>query len=515
MIGGTNTFWDLVEHRSAENPEQTFLLDDFGRSITYSAFHELALNAAAGIHDQGVRENDTVAWQLPTWIESFVLMAAIARIGARQMPLLPIYRESELSQLLPLTEARFWCLPTTWRGTDYRELYEGVTRKNPGPRAIWCDRELPHGDPVVLSAPPGSGAEASWIFPTSGTTSAPKGVLHSDRSILAGASDLATRLGMRPEDRYGIAFPLTHIGGAINLAAALLGGYSLAVTESFDPRDTTEVFRSLDVTVVGGGPAFYAGFLAEQRRDPSAAVLPRLRFMTGGGSPMPPRMHTEVRQEIGGFGIAHGYGMTEACIVAMNAPGDDDEKLSNSVGRPVDNVQLYISDPDGAPLPDGNSGEVCIRGEAVTLGYLGEQAQDSGRPGWFRTGDLGHLDAEGYVHITGRLKDIIIRKGENVSAATVESALSSCPKVEEIAIIGLPDESRGELVCAVVTPVAGAAPTLDDLTAYCQAAGLMRQAFPEQLVLVESLPRNSSGKVIKEQLRERYSTVVSTERAAP
>lgn len=496
------SLWQLVEMRADTDPDRAFLVDEFDRTLTFGRYREAALRAAAGFVGLGVTAGDTVAWQLPTWIESVVAMGSFARIGARQLPLLPIYREAELSVLLASSGASLWCLPSLWRKTDYEKIAERVGRTNPDVRLLFCDNDLPDGDPATLEAFDGTrGTQVTWLFPTSGTTSEPKLVMHTDRSIIAGGAAFCRAQGLRREDRYGIAFPITHIGGANNLAAALRGGYSLALTEAFDPASTAASFRRNRVTIAGGGPAFYSGFLAEQRRNGGGgSILPDLRFMTGGGAPMPPELHRQVRDEIGGVGCAHGYGMTEACIVSMNHPDDAEDRLATTVGRPLVGVEVRIAGADGAAAP-GLEGEIKIRGDAVFQGYLGAEELPFDDDGWFATGDLGSVDEHGYLHITGRIKDIIIRKGENISAAEVERVLFSHPEVLEVAIIGLPDPDRGERVCAVVRPVDGAAPTLPDLAAHCAAAGLMTRKFPEQLELVDELPRNPAGKILKNDLR--------------
>ncbi|MCD7052782.1 class I adenylate-forming enzyme family protein [Prescottella equi] len=498
------TIWKLIEARAAATPRHVFLVDDFERAMTFAEYRDEALRTAAGLRDLGFGAGDTLAWQLPTWIESMVLMGAVSRLGARQLPLLPIYREAELSRLLERSGAQVWVLPSLWKGTDYHALSERVLQDNPGIRTVFCDNDLPVGDPATLPPPEASSEQVTWLFPTSGTTSAPKIVMHTDRSIMAGGAAFCLAQGLRPDDRYGIAFPITHIGGANNLAAALQCGFSLALSQTFDPAATTASFRRNEVTVAGGGPAFYAAFLAEQRHSPGGLILPALRFMTGGGAPMPPAMHRQVRDEIGGAGCAHGYGMTECCIVAMNHPEDTDDRLSDTVGRPAQYVEVDVLGASG-PVGAGIDGEIRIRGEAVFTGYLGGPTSGLDADGWYRTGDIGQFDTDGYLHITGRLKDIVIRKGENISATELEDVLYTHPSIDEVAVIGLPDDERGERVCAVVRVVEGERVSLPDIAEHCIAAGLMRQKIPEQLEVVDLLPRNSAGKVLKKDLRERFT----------
>jgi acyl-CoA synthetase (AMP-forming)/AMP-acid ligase II len=502
------TMWSLVEARAEATPDAEMLVDDRG-TLTFAEFRRGAERAAAGLLALGVTAGSTVAWQLPTWKETVVLMAALSRLGARQVPLLPIYKERELRFCLEQSEASLLLLPGSWRGIDYVETVRRSGALDSGRlRTLVCDHELPEGDPATLPpAPePDDGTLLRWVFYTSGTTADPKGVQHTDRSVIASGFVLCERQHLRAPDRYGVAFPFTHIGGATNMAASLIGGYTLVLTEAFDPERTTAFFRSQDVTVAGGGTAFYMAYLDQQRRQPDVPIFPRLRFMTGGAAPMPPHFHAEVRDVIGGSGVAHGYGMTEACIIATNDPEDTDDHLAHTVGKTVSRVDLRIRDDDGRDLPPGTEGQVTISGPEVFAGYLDSSldADVFDRDGWFSTGDLGVVDTDGYLRIVGRIKDIIIRKGENVSAQEVEGVLASHPAISDVAVIGLPDEERGERVCAVaVLTEPGGHLTLPELVQHCVDAGMMRQKIPEQLQVVDSIPRNASGKLDKRLLKER------------
>jgi acyl-CoA synthetase (AMP-forming)/AMP-acid ligase II len=503
------TLWSLVVARAHSTPDATMLIDDL-RSITFAALRDEAERAAAGLHDLGVGAGTTVAWQLPTWIETVVLMAALARLGARQVPLLPIYKERELRFCLEQSRATIMAHPGVWRGVDFTETVRNSGVLDAGTlQLVECEHALPQGDPATLPPPPvpADGELLRWVFYTSGTTADPKGVQHCDRSVMAGGYVQPERQGFRPGDRYGVAFPFTHIGGATNVAACLTSGFTLVLTEAFEPTATTALFHRHDVTVAGGGTAFYLAYLDQQRRHPEGPIFPSLRFMTGGAAPMPPHLHPEVREVLGGTGVAHCYGMTEGCIIGMNDPGDTDDHLMHTVGRPVSRVEVRIRDEDGHDLPPGTEGQVTIRGPLVFAGYLDESLNSDvfDADGWFSTGDLGVLDDDGYLRIVGRIKDIIIRKGENVSAQEVEGVLAASPAIADVAVIGLPDEERGELVCAVAVPNEGVSLTLDDIVQCCIDAGMMRQKIPERLELVDVIPRNASGKFDKRALRERYA----------
>ncbi len=501
--------WGLIEARAEATPDAPFLFDERDRSLTFAEYRSESERAAAGLIGCGVEPGGTVAWQLPTWFETVVLLGALARIGARQVPLLPILRESELEFCLTESAGTVLVVPGVWRGYDYGALAARVTDRLPGLSVITCDRRSPDADPALLPPAPPMADEPRWIYYSSGTTGRPKGVLLTDENVMRSGAAMAQRLRMGEGDRYGIAFPFTHVGGVTNVCAALSTGFAAILCEAFEPPATSDVYRRHRATVAGGGPAFYRAFVADQRARPATPILPELRFMTGGGAPMPPEQHADVRDVIGGRGCAHGYGMTECCIVAMNDPEDSDEHLAHTVGRPVRDVDVRVVTDDGRIAADGEPGEVRIRGAAVFAGYvdtaLNLDAFDA--EGWYRTGDLGTRDTDGYLRITGRLKDLIIRKGENISAKELEDLLYGWSVVADVAVIGLPDADRGERVCAVVVAAdKSEPPLLPALVRYCEAAHIMRQKIPEQLEVVDALPRNAAGKVEKAVLRARLAT---------
>jgi cyclohexanecarboxylate-CoA ligase len=259
--------------------------------------------------------------------------------------------------------------------------------------------------------------------------------------------------------------------------------------------------------MAGGGPAFYQMYLAQQRTQPGTPIIPSLRLLSGGGAPKPPEMYTEVKAEMG-IPVCHGYGMTECPMIAQGGPDDSEDQLMYTDGPPVTGCQVRIVTLEGEVAPQGADGEVRVKGPMVFKGYtdpaLDADAFDD--EGWFRTGDLGHLDPAGHVVLTGRLKDVIIRKGENISAKEIEDLLYQHPKVGDVAVIGLPDRERGERVCAVVETATGAEPLeLAEMVAYLKGSDLMVQKIPEQLEVVEALPRNNTlGKVLKTDLRDQF-----------
>ncbi|WP_409471351.1 class I adenylate-forming enzyme family protein [Streptomyces sp. HC307] len=490
-LSTSRTLWDLLVRRADRTPEHPVLLQD-DRSVSFGALRESAERAAAGLYGMGVRPGTVVAWQLPTRIETAVLSFALARLGAVQTPLIPFLRDREVGFALRESRAEYLAVPGEWRGFDHTEMARRL-----GAKGIFeAYDDLPDGDPAVLPPPPAQGTEVRWIYWTSGTTSEPKGVLHTDRSLIAGGSCLAHALRPTAGDVGSIAFPYAHIGGPDYMVMLLLYGFPAVLVEQFALPQALAVYRRHGVTLAGGSTAFYSMFLAEQRGQPDTPVVPTLRLLAGGGAPKPPEVYHAVVREMG-VQLTHGYGMTEVPMITMGAPDDTPENLATTEGRPPDGMEIRIVD-----------GEVRLRGEAVCRGYLdpAQTAEAFDAEGFLRTGDLGHLTESGHLVLTGRLKDVIIRKGENISAKEIEDLLHRHPAVADAAVIGLPDAERGERVCAVVEQPPGAdALTLEAVTSHLRAEGLSVHKLPEQLEVVDALPRGETlRKVLKYKLRERY-----------
>ena len=514
MIEAPN-LWALIEARAAETPDALLARDDQGRDLTFAAYKAEAERVAAGLAERyDVGDGTNVSWQLPTWNESLVLVAALSRLGAVQNPILPIYREREVGFAVRQTGAHVLVVPSTFRGFDFEPMAREIaTSAGAATEVLVVDRgdALPAGDASSLPPPPSAGDEAQpgpvrWVFYTSGTTADPKGARHTDASVAAASRAMADALRLGPDDVHGLIFPFTHIGGICWLFAALMTGCRQIVVEAWDPSTTIDLLDREGVTLAGSGTVFHQAYLTAARERPDAKLLSNVRAFPGGAAPKPPQLHYDLKDAIGGAGIVSGYGLTECPILAMNRVDDPDDELANTEGRPTAGVELRIVD-----------GEIRVKAPQLFAGYV-DVALDAAafdEDGFFRTGDLGHLDGAGFVVITGRLKDVIIRKGENISAKEVEDLLYRHPKVADVAVIGLPDPSLGERCCAVVQPADAAdPPTLDDIGAFLRGEGLMVQKVPEQLEVVDQIPRNPAGKILKHDLRERFgaesSPVVSS-----
>lgn len=504
----SGTLWRLLGHRATLTPDAPALVQaEDDRTLTFAALRDRAERTAARLHGLGVRAGSRVLWQLPTRIETVVLSLALARLGAVQSPLIPHCRDHEAGHALRAVGAEFFVVPGVWRGFDHLAMARRLARElRPEPEVL----TMPDAEdgPAVLPPPPAEGGTVRWIHWTSGSTAAPKGVLHTDRSLIASGRSLAEALQPTPGDLGSIAFPYAHIGGAQYTVMLLLRGFPALLVEHFALPGSLDAYRRHGVTIAGGSTAFYAMFLAEQRKDPARGLLPALRLLAGGGAPKPPALYAEVVRELG-CELVHGYGMTEAPLITMGSPADPAELLATTEGRPPTGLEIRITDADGAPVPPGADGHIRLRGEAVCRGYLdpAQSAEAFDPDGFLLTGDLGHLTAEGHLVLTGRAKDIIIRKGETISAPEIERLLGEHPSIEDAAVIGLPDPARGECVCAVVQQRAGTAPlTLADLIRHLRGAGLAVHKVPERLELVEALPRQGAlHKVVKGELRARFS----------
>jgi len=510
-IYDVGSMWELVARRAAASPDRTMLIDEQDRQLTFGEFADRCETVAAGLYEMGIGPGTVVSWQLPSRIETIVLSMALARLGAVQNPIIHIYREREVAFALRQTGASFFFVPGLWKEVDYVAMAEKIGRElDPGPRIVVAYDGLPEGDPSVLPAPPGAGSgdDERWIYYTSGTTSDPKGVRHTDLTLVNGGRGLAVACAMSEDDVGSIAFPFAHIAGPDYLVMVLALGFPAVLLESFIPTLAVSVFSRHGVTMAGGSTAFYQVYLNEQRKQPGVKIIPSLKCLSGGGAPMPPEVFYEVGREIG-VKVVHGYGMTEIPMICMGTMTDTDDQLANTVGKPVFGAEIRIVTLEGDVAPAGVDGEVRVKGAMVCQGYTDPAmtAEAFDGDGYFRTGDVGHFRADGHVVLTGRLKDIIIRKGENISAKEIEDLLYEHPKVGDVAVIGLADRERGERVCAVVQTAEGAEPlTMAEMIGHLKAAGLMAQKIPEQLEVVDALPRNETlNKILKYKLREEYA----------
>ncbi len=498
MILDAGSVWELVDRRTAATPDRVMLYDG-ERTTTFAQYRELCERAAAGLHALGVREGTNVSWQLPTWTESAVLVGALCRLGAVQNPMLPIYRYREVSFIAKQTHCKLLITPSTWNKFDYGALAEQVAGESDDMHTFVADHFNPEGDSASLPPAPEVFDEPDrdpvrWIFYTSGTTADPKGAQHTDRSVLAGAIGYAEKTHVVADDIALVAFPFTHIGGIIiGVYTPLLTGSAAVLMEAWTAPASTELIGRHKVTLANGAAAIHTALLDEARANPAAYST--VRDFPSGGSTKPPQLHDELKKVIpSSIGTTSGYGMTEAPIVAQTDIDAPDISKATAEGTPTRGVTMKILE----------NGEIAVKGPQVMRGYVDGSLDAAAftADGFLLTGDLGRFDEHGAILITGRVKDIIIRKGENVSAKEVEDVLYTHPKIADVAVLGIPDVDRGEMVVAFVVPKdPGAPPTMIDVREHCKAVGLMMQKIPERLEVIDALPRNPSGKVPKHELR--------------
>lgn len=511
----SETYWSLVDAAAEAHPDRVVLADDYGRSLTCAQLRDEALRTAAALSEHGLGSGTVVSWQLPTTLETMVVLVALTRLGVVQNPILPIWRESEVRFVTEQLATQVLIVPGRWRGFDHTALAHEVAGDRPMSVVVIdhdapiSDRlRLPVGEPEVLPPPPNYDEEPRWIYYSSGTTAAPKGARHCDRSVIAGSAGVVGIVGASSSDVNPIAFPVSHIGGAAMLAASLRTGMRLVLFDSFDPVTTPRALVAHRPTLLGTATPFFVAFMAAQRAHGDEPLYPDLRGCVGGGSPITAELGRQVRETFSVNGVANSWGLTEFPVATSQTPDGAPDLLDRTVGRPVAGVSVRVVDDNEREVDVGEEGELRLKGPQCFLGYV-DSALDAGAfdaEGWFRSGDRGRLDADGNIIVTGRIKDAIIRNAENISALEIEGVLAAHPAVADVAVIGVPDPRTGERVCAVVVPHPGGNDvTLASLAAHCQEQGLSRHKSPERLEVVEALPRNLTGKVLKNELRARFS----------
>lgn len=514
VLDDAKSVWELIERRAALTPDR-IMLHAGERSVSFAEYLDLVERAAAGWYEQGITAGTHVSWQLPTWVESAVLVGALCRLGAIQNPMLPIYRHREISFITKQLDTRFLITPSTWNNFDYAALAQQVAQESTnGLRAVVADQWNPDGDPAVLPSSPATFESrfddpVRWIFYTSGTTSDPKGAQHTDRSVMQGAIGYCKKTKVVEDDIAIVAFPFTHVGGAIiGVFTPLLTGSTAVLMEAFSPQLATELIGRHRVTLGNGAPTIHQLLMAEARDNPEAYA--HVRAFPGGGSPKPPLQHDEIREIVPSAvgGVTSGYGLTEAPILTQTDMDAPDESKIRGEGTPTESVTIKLLDRDGNEVGLGAEGEIVATGNQLMRGYTDSSLDVDAltADGFFRTGDLGRFLDDGTIVITGRIKDIIIRKGENVSAKEVEDCLYRHPNIADVAVFGIPDVERGEMVVAAIQlKEASAPPSVTDIFDHCKSAGLMAQKAPERLMFVEAMPRTPSGKVPKHELRKQLT----------
>lgn len=509
-VWSNRTLADYVEDNAQRDPAGLCVSDGHS-SMTFAQARDRAWAVAGSLAALGVARGDRVLVQLPNWVDAVIVYYALARLGAVFVPRMMIYREHELEETLARTEAVAVIVADSFRNVDHAQIAISVARKAHSVKEVVvlgeaCDGTVPYGQLLTGSPYTGAPPEVSdphVILFTSGSTGRAKGVLHNFNTYSACARGLLDVLGLGTCDRCFTASPImAQTGLNAGIVAPAIGGFGTVIQDIWDPVAAFELIDRCSCTHAYGAATFITT-MAGQPPD-SRRALPSLRVWGCGGAPVPPLV-IEQAHTILGCRVMTMYGQSEACLQTATRLDDSDERVRTSDGRAVAGMEVVVLGEANEPVPAGSEGEICSRGASVMLGYWGDDAEPAAafdQQGWFHSGDLGRMGEDGYLRVTGRKKDIIIRGGVKISAREIEDILGEHDQVLDVAVIGVPDAELGERVCACVVPVAGSTPCLADLVAFIERRKIAKQKLPERLVLCEELPRTPTGKVQKFALRE-------------
>jgi len=449
----------------------------------------------------GIGPGDIVGCMLPNWREWLVVAVAAAHAGAVMLPIVTIYGARELGFILRQSGAKWLFTPDSFRNIDYSNIVADCGECSKlerhivtGPEFQALEAEGPISQPVSVDP-----EDLALLVFTSGTTADPKGVMHSARGLLAELETMRIMRGGSDEDAVISPWPPGHVAGALSMYRYLCQGSPLVLMDQWDAALAAELVESHRVTSSSGTPFHLSGMMAAA--EANGHDLSSLRQYLVGAAPVPPSLIEACQHQ--GLAVYHCYGSSEHPTVTSGVVDDPLDKQLHTEGRAIVGSEMRFVDDDGKDVPAGEEGEICTRGPELFMGYLDSALNESAflPGGWYRSGDIGRLDAEGFLLITDRKKDIIIRGGENISSKEVEAVLLRLDGVADAAVVAAPDDRMGEVVraCLVLSP--GAAVTLEDIRTHFAAAGIAKQKTPERLSIVDELPRNASGKVLKHKLR--------------
>ena len=518
-----DTLGELLDRRLREQAGLAFQVWSTGRpwSGTVGDVHRAAARFASSLQARGFAAGDVVAFQLPNCAEAAVVFWGAALLGLVVVPIVHFYGPKEVAHILGEARPRAFVTADRFGHVDHLAELAAVAAADPdlelvavvdlagSSSAEWPPGAVPFADLVAdavepLAAPVHTDpADPALIAYTSGTTANPKGVLHTHRSIVAEVRQLGDIQPPEPRPTLTGA-PVGHaIGMLTGLLLPVYRGQAVHLIDVWDPGRILDAMVAADLTAGSGATYFLVSLLDAPGFGPEH--LEHMRWVGLGGSSVPEAVAD--RAIALGISVARSYGSTEHPSTTGSPHDLPQDRRKRTDGRPLPGVELRVVDPAGHDLPPGTPGEVLSRGPDLFAGYtdpsLTADAIDD--DGWYHTGDVGVLDAEGWLTITDRIKDVIIRGGENISPAEVEGVLLTMPAVAEAVVVAAPDPRLGEHGCAFVRLADPTAPppSLDDVRAHLDAAGLARQKWPEELRVVADLPRTPSGKVKKHDLRER------------
>lgn len=488
--------------------------------LTYRELDEAVNTIGRALLAKGIQRHDVVSIQLPNWWQALAMTLACTRIGAVTNPLMPIFRDRELTYMLGLCEAKMIVIPQQFRGFNYPEMLERIHSDLPKlEHVIVVEGETDNSFDALLALgnqlqkegqpfepQPLAPNDVQCIKYTSGTTGNPKGVMHTSNTLMAAMESLRERLGIDSSTVALAGSPVGHMSGylMLSLLPVRLGATTVYV-DIWDPKKAMELAVKENITYTVGSTPFLTDMI--QLVEQGMPAPPKLRSFLCAGAPIPP-VQIDKARELLNLGVTSSYGATEAPGATLTEPERAHDKSATSDGRAAAGWEIRIVDDSGHPLPALDEGRIQVRGAALFGGYLKHpELNDVDSDGWFDSGDLGFLDHDGYVRVSGRSKDIIIRGGENIPVAEVEAEIARHAAVAAVAVVGYPDSRLGERAAAYISLKPGSTLSMADMQQHLEQAHMAKQYWPEKLEIVEEMPLTPTGKIQKFKLRELAKTL--------
>lgn len=514
-LWGDASLADYWQQTARAMPDKIAVVDNHGASYTYSALDHAARCLANWMLAKGIESGDRIAFQLPGWCEFTVIYLACLKIGAVSVPLLPSWREAELVWVLNKCQAKMFFAPTLFKQTRPVDLILPLQNQLPQlQQIVGVDKLAPATSSLSLSqiiadntslttAITTHGDELAAVLFTSGTEGLPKGVMLTHNNILASERAYCVRLNLTWQDVFMMPAPLGHATGFLHgVTAPFLIGARSVLLDIFTPDACLALLEQQRCTCMLGATPFVYDLLNLLEKQP--ADLSALRFFLCGGTTIPKKVARECQQR--GIKLLSVYGSTESSPHAVVNLDDPLSRFMHTDGYAAAGVEIKVVDDARKTLPPGCEGEEASRGPNVFMGYFDEPeltARALDEEGWYYSGDLCRMDEAGYIKITGRKKDIIVRGGENISSREVEDILLQHPKIHDACVVAMPDERLGERSCAyVVLKAPHHSLSLEEVVAFFSRKRVAKYKYPEHIVVIEKLPRTASGKIQKFLLRK-------------
>ncbi|HDI7944849.1 TPA: medium-chain fatty-acid--CoA ligase [Escherichia coli] len=514
-LWGDASLADYWQQTARAMPDKIAVVDNHGASYTYSALDHAASCLANWMLAKGIESGDRIAFQLPGWCEFTVIYLACLKIGAVSVPLLPSWREAELVWVLNKCQAKMFFAPTLFKQTRPVDLIlplqnqlpqlqqiVGVDKLAPATSSLSLSQIIADNTPLTTAITT-HGDELAAVLFTSGTEGLPKGVMLTHNNILASERAYCARLNLTWQDVFMMPAPLGHATGFLHgVTAPFLIGARSVLLDIFTPDACLALLEQQRCTCMLGATPFVYDLLNVLEKQP--ADLSALRFFLCGGTTIPKKVARECQQL--GIKLLSVYGSTESSPHAVVNLDDPLSRFMHTDGYAAAGVEIKVVDDARKTLPPGCEGEEASRGPNVFMGYFDEPeltARALDEEGWYYSGDLCRMDEAGYIKITGRKKDIIVRGGENISSREVEDILLQHPKIHDACVVAMPDERLGERSCAyAVLKAPHHSLSLEEVVAFFSRKRVAKYKYPEHIVVIEKLPRTASGKIQKFLLRK-------------